>query len=710
MILFKEDWGNYPSAIPHTSTTNTSWLHYVELLKSMGVENHAFPLAIHNPTLIGVDPFSPDLTVEQMVQIQLECKYNPWYFYREVLRIPPLASSEPLPMLANRGNISTWWLCYNHIDTGLTQPRQTGKSLTSDSINTHIKDVAGVNTTIILLTKDNTLRISNIDRLKKMRQYLPSYVGRISKHDADNKTEMTNKSLGNTFRTAVGQSNHIAAANLGRGLSAPITETDESPFIQFIDVTLPAMLAATRAARDEARRKDGFYFNLFPTTAGKKDSRSGRYMYDMFMGAMPWDESLFDCKNAEELQERVKKNSPGLKKMVYVNLLHHQLGKTDEWLFEAMSDTNSTGPAAERDFLNRWTSGTGGNPLPVDLVEIIGKSRKKATWVETFSEGYVVNWYVSQDELFNRAQRGIQMVGGMDTSDGLGRDQITMVITCSSSFEVLGCLAVNETNLILFSNWVTKFMLKYSNLILIPEKRSSGVMIIDNLLLQLPPRGIDPFKRIYNRVIDEGLWREDKNLQMVNEPLSRRTMAFYTKCKKYFGYSTSGSGYHSRDKLYEDTLQKAARIGGHVVNDTGLSQEITSLEVKDGRVDHSAGGHDDRVIGWLLAGFMLAFSKNLSHYGIIAPLAEAVDYKSLKDSKSETRYDSYQKYQQRKIKQEITQLLMQLKDVREELTAIFLEGKIRALNSNLTEEETLPVSIDSLIEEAQERRNMSRYK
>ena len=45
MILFLEDWAKYPTAIPNVKTTNKSWLRLAGLLKSMGVKNHAFPLA-----------------------------------------------------------------------------------------------------------------------------------------------------------------------------------------------------------------------------------------------------------------------------------------------------------------------------------------------------------------------------------------------------------------------------------------------------------------------------------------------------------------------------------------------------------------------------------------------------------------------------------------------------------------------------------------
>ena len=705
MILFLEDWNRHPTAIPDTTTRNTSWLRYVDLLRTMGIRNHAFPLALHNPKLQGIDPFSLDLTVEQMVQIQLEAKFNPWYFYREILRVPPSASPEPLPMLANRGNISLWWLAYNHIDAGLTQPRQTGKSLSSDGLTTHIKDVAAENTKLLLLTKDNSLRLANIDRLKKMREYLPSYIARISKEDADNKTEMTNVALGNKYVTAVGQNSEAGALNLGRGLTAAISEVDESPFIPYIDVTLPAMLASTRAAREEAKATGGFYFNIFPTTAGKKDSRSGAYMYDMFMGAMPWTENLFDCQNQMELVRIVDKNSPGRKKMVYINLLHHHLGKDDEWLYNAMAEANATGEAAERDFMNRWTSGSGSSPISTKLLEVIAASKKNPVWVETFSEGYCINWYITENELATRARNGRMMVGGMDTSEGLGRDQITLVMVDSENLEVLGAMAVDETNLILFSNWIVRLMVKYSNLILIPERKSSGMTIIDNLLLQLPNYNIDPFRRIYNLIIDEALWKDKREFEAFNDPLIRRPMQFYDKCKRYFGFTTAGSGYHSRNGLYENTLQKAARLGGHCINDGGLTQEITSLVVKNGRIDHTAGGHDDRVIGWLLAVWMLSWSKNLSYYGIHTPLIGAMDYTKLREEEVKSPYDKYTQMKQDNLKREIAGLLLQLKDVEEDITAIYLEDKIRNLNAKLKDENSLPMSLDSLIKEANHMRS-----
>ena len=95
--------------------------------------------------------------------------------------------------------------------------------------------------------------------------------------------------------------------------------------------------------------------------------------------------------------------------------------------------------------------------------------------------------------------------------------------------------------------------------------------------------------------------------------MNKRSNTFYDKWKKTFGFMTTGT---SRELLYGSVLQNAAKAAGHVVNDRVLSEEIRGLVVKNGRIDHSAGGHDDNVIGWLMTHWLLTHGKNLTYYGI----------------------------------------------------------------------------------------------
>jgi len=51
MLLFKNQWGLYPTAIIHYNTSNRSFLHMAEVYRQMGVENYMFHLILLNLNL-----------------------------------------------------------------------------------------------------------------------------------------------------------------------------------------------------------------------------------------------------------------------------------------------------------------------------------------------------------------------------------------------------------------------------------------------------------------------------------------------------------------------------------------------------------------------------------------------------------------------------------------------------------------------------------
>ena len=52
------------------------------------------------------------------------------------------------------------------------------------------------------------------------------------------------------------------------------------------------------------------------------------------------------------------------------------------------------------------------------------------------------------------------------------------------------------------------------------------------------------------------------------------------------------------------------------VYDYNLSEELKALSVRDGRIDHSIGGHDDLTMSMMLAGWFALYAKNHNMYGI----------------------------------------------------------------------------------------------
>lgn len=612
MILFASDYCRFPNTIIDYKTTNKSFLALAAKYHKAGYKNSLFILTLLNPKLQGVDPFSRTLTEEQKIDIVIEASLNPWYALREIIRLPATAGIEPVRFRASRGNIAATWSFCCDIDFILIQPRQTGKSVGIDCIMVWLLFMATDNTRISLITKDGKLRTANIERLQMIRDLLPSYMYLADKSDSSNKIGLTYNTRGNTYVTAVSQSSEAAATNVGRGMTSPIFHVDEAPFISHISTTLQAALAGGTAARAHAKEIGAPNCNIFTTTAGKKDSRDGKHIYGMIEGSAHWSEAFFDLANKVELHEVIYKNSSGIFKRIYMEFSHIQLGFDDQWLLEALATSGSTGEDADRDYFNRWTSGSLQSPLTVDLNEAIRDSKKEPLYTDINQHGYVINWYRERSILREYLQQN-KVLMCMDTSEAIGCDDIGVIYQDIESLETIGAAALNETSMVALGNWVADQMIEYPNILLMVERKSTGLAIMDIVISRLMAVGINPFKRIYNTIVQDFAERKVEYADISSAANTRVCHAMVTKYRKYFGFITTAQ---SRHELYGNVLQNNAKLGYSRVNDDKLIGQITSLVTKNGRIDHASSGHDDMVIAWLLGGWFLSNGLNMEFYGI----------------------------------------------------------------------------------------------
>jgi hypothetical protein len=704
MILLNSDWKLYPTAIVDYKTKNKTFLEYVALLRHMGVENCLFPLALLQPHLQNIDPFSPDLTEEEQSMIKLECIYNPWYFIREVIRFPPVAGDVPIELRANRANISLWWCFLNHIDYFLIQPRQTGKSVNADGISVWYQLFGTKNTRANLLTKNGDLIKENIARLKKIRKLLPSYLVEIIKSDTDNQKEFTNYSQGNRLVAAQAQANEDAARNVGRGLTAPFNQSDEVAFLKFAHISIPVMLAGSGAAREEAARNGIPYGNLFTTTAGKIDTDEGAFAYTMLQEAMSWNEILYDSNTTADLYKTVRNACRTDAMMINGTFSHRQLGYDDNWLRSKIAEARQKGDEARRDYLNQWTVGTLSNPLSTEILEKIRNGVKDPLYIQRYEkEGYLVRWHVEVEEVI-RKLKGRQLVMGVDTSNATGRDAITGIIMDVSTLEVVGAFSITDSNLQVFSAWLAKFMEEYENITVVPESKSTWIAILDYLLINLPLRGIDPGRRIYSLVVDRKSDSERdraiydeyvKNVSGVNR---------YTQWRRFFGFPTNGP---LRELLFNTVIQEAGKKTASLVRDNELAVELCGLVSKNGRIDHSSGRHDDHVISWLMVHWFLTYAKNLEHYGI--------NPSDVKRKVYETEHQLSWKEQQERLRQEdyreeLADVLEQMAQRCGEFELMKLTHRVEALYRKI-DTDTFNAeygSIDALIQSATDKRTRVR--
>lgn len=702
MILYQQDWALYPSAIPDDRTTNISFLRYADFLAKKGIQNNLFCLSLMQPFLQGVDPYSLDLTLEQKDAIQLECEYNPWYFFREIMRIPPIAGLDPVSFIANKGNMSLFWSYFNHIDYLLIQIRQTGKSVSADCLSSYLMYFAMRNSRMLLMTKDDMLRKENIIRLRKMRGYYPKWLVFDNPNDANNQSEVTYHTRGNIYRTAVGQNSEDAANNVGRGASVATLQDDEGPFTPFIDVTLPAALTAGGAARKEAERNGLPYGNVFTTTAGKIDSRSGGFFYqNYYLKAAPWSESFYDLKNREELLETVRKRAKGDSLLILGEFNHLQLGYDDKWLYEAIANAKTNDiDAIDRDFFNRWTSGGISSPLPTEVLEKITKHQREPDYIQITKDRFTISWYV-EEELLKKALSSQPIILGVDTSDAIGRDDISITFTGAYDLKVLGRIDINQTSLLTASGFVAGLLVTMPSTILVIEKKSSAQTFIDAAIAMLLTVGQDPLKRIFNRVIQERETNKKIFEEIEKIPLARRRMEHYERYRHLFGFNTTGA---TRDTLYGTVLTSAAKRTCTQLYDRTLSGQIKQLVSKNGRIDHSAGNHDDAVISWLLTHWFLMYGNHLSHYGIDT---SKIVLRVGADGSVGTQKELLAQQRQAALRTELDEKIAMLKVTSNAHMLIRLETELRVINKKLVDSGTEPISIDAILNEAKKNRAQS---
>lgn len=110
-------------------TKNTSFLDLYQDLYKLGVKNNKFFLRLYDTDLQGVDVYSLVLPKEMQIKIFIECLINPWYWLREVLRIPvdglPVEIGGGTGYKIDRNNLACWYLFLNGIDHYQSKPRQS---------------------------------------------------------------------------------------------------------------------------------------------------------------------------------------------------------------------------------------------------------------------------------------------------------------------------------------------------------------------------------------------------------------------------------------------------------------------------------------------------------------------------------------------------------------------------------------------------------
>lgn len=598
MLLYLEDYETQGGCL-QTNTKNLSFIRTVFLLEKMGIKNNKFFLHLTQPELANYDPHNlKDPSSELVMRIAHECKVNIWYFLREVIRIGA-SGSNPIPYQLNRANLAMTWCFMNSFDMFITMVRQMGKSIGAIALYDWSMYFGFRNSVLGMFAKDDKLIQANVKRIKDIRDALPPYLIAKSVHDTDNKEGLSYAALNNEYKTYVAQADKISAMKQARGDTEPLQHWDEFAYYKNNDLSYPAAAAAMDTAGELAFNAGLPTCKIITTTAGMLSNPAGAYAFKIKSHAARFRESIYDMKNREEVEEYLKKESTNM--MFYLEFSHRQLGKSDEWLRKVTADKDEI--TIKTDYLNIWLSGTGSNVVPESLLERIEKSVVDPVEYSTIST-LTIYWYVAKSIVLDDVNSKKNYIIGCDTSDCVNEDYTTFCIIDPSDLGIIATCRVNTASFVHVAQCAQSLLEMFPNSIFIPERNKNGAVLIDILIDKLVHSGISPFRRIYNTFIqDWSTTSKDLDKIDLNSGINR----------KKFGFNTTSS---TRDDLYGNVLINMLNIMADRVYDYNLSEELKALSVRDGRIDHSIGGHDDLTMSMMLAGWFALYAKNHHMYGI----------------------------------------------------------------------------------------------
>lgn len=321
-------------------TKNKSFLRLYDTYYKMGIKNNRFMLAIYDTDLIGVDVYSPIMPKDLQLKIILECMINPWYFLREVCRIPtdgtPLEPGGGVPFIADRNNIASWYLFINGIDHYVSKSRQRGKTQGCISEFNYAFHFGCISSKQLFFNKDKPQAAENLGRLKDQRDLLPKWMQMRSIVDENGKIDTGTDNIlsykspvtNNKIMVMPKAVSKEAATKLGRGSTAALQYYDELDFTPYFNEIIGAASFAYSTAADNAKKHGNLYGRIFSSTPGDLDTRDGAEAAKFVSRMLKWEDKFLD----EPINKLSKiLHSPSYNKIVFVEHSWQQLGLSIEW-------------------------------------------------------------------------------------------------------------------------------------------------------------------------------------------------------------------------------------------------------------------------------------------------------------------------------------------------------------------------------------------
>ena len=570
----------------HHSTSNKSFIDMAMYLKDRGVKHYEFMLLLLDPDLAGVDPYDPRLSTVMKTKILREILYNPWYFIREVVRIPQAGKAGGIPFVLHRGNLAMLFCLMLNLNTMCILPRQTGKTYCAVVWYLYLFNFGTNSSEISFLNKKFDDSKNNLARVKDTRELLPSYLrmdqmfgpGGEKLKGRNSVESMTHPVNRNIIRTVASARDKTSAASLMRGRTTSIIYIDEYAFIKHNKIIYMNMVPAWNTAANNARQNHKPYGMLITTTPGMLATEEGEYCFQAMGNATKFNEGWYDL-TYNEIMDIINTNERST--FVYIEYSYQQLGYSEQWFRDLCRNMELDWDAIRREVLLEWSPSVENSPFRKEDLDTIRNLLRAPIGSFMVFNKYPILVYERMD------QRHVPLVG-VDCSGGYQRDSSAITIVDSWTTRVTAEFNCNWIPTLDLAAVILELVTKYMPNAVVNIERNGGfgATVIAKLLTTSIKRNL--FFTIKDKVIEE---RIGGGQSMVRKQKT-----------KVFG---SDSTHEEREKLMDILRNRVDFHKDKIVSKT-IYDELCGLEVKkNGRIEHSSNTHDDQIFSWLWALYII---------------------------------------------------------------------------------------------------------
>lgn len=601
-------------------TKNGSFLLTAKELKELGYKNWYFMLEVKYPNLKvqDMDPYDPNITPEDIGKLLVECKHNPWFFFREVLHIP-VRGAGSVPLYLHRAGLAAIWCWFHSIDFELVQPRQTYKTTVITGIMAYNLLFEYRNCDIPYMHKTEKRCIDNVGILRDYIMALPKYLNPWA-NDKHPPGLQSMKYEAHNVNIAVlsAAKSDTAAPDKTRGYSLFTWFADECEFIPFMKQVLDGANPTIVQARITAQQQGLRACMMYASTPGDLETDAGKE-WQTILDSMPhFDESFYDLTDEEILKMKSfpGPNDPDQDRvpitMLYIEFNHVQLRKDGLYLREQYTEAvkkHTLGEYRRGVLLQRFRGGEGAFFKQEDIDYIDNHTREpdydiylmKKYHLYVYKHNIQVPDLTSDTPYFDM---NIPYFIGIDCATGKDGDNTAICILNPYTMEVVGEL-------------------------LSPLMGGLDLMRTVTILAKLIPRGlfclesnmtgVDIIDFVQESRLEERFYHDPRASEITKNVTNPNTTTEFklkqkAHAKRYYGTTVGDKVRKTMFNILRDTLHDYR----HLIYTKYLVHDICNLvqNKRTGKIEAASGEHDDMVMAYLHTLYILKYGYELERFGV----------------------------------------------------------------------------------------------